>query len=327
MSAPEGEEVWWDGHRMADGRVPIVDALRTGDGVLETLRTFAGEPFLLDAHLRRLLHGARSIDLRGIPTVADLERHVRRLLRTRRARGASCILRLALLEGGTRTHVLVMLNALRTEGWREDRPGVRVGTSVMRHPGIGAGPGGAKGPPKWLGRGALSFGLRAARRRGWEEALLRDASGRFIEGTRSNLIITKGRRVIAPGPRSGALDGTTRALAVREARKLGRSVTDRPIQIQELFRADEVLLTSSLLGIVPVRELDGRRVGPASEEFGELGRLLWDALRKAALRPVGARREPHPTRGRRPRSVDRERDRARAKVRGQGRTARRDRSR
>ncbi len=327
MSEDETGEVWWDGQWMAEGRVPLVDALRTGDGVFETLRTFDGEPFLLDAHLRRLLYGARTIGLQGLPTAGWLERHVRRLLRTRKIRERPCVLRLALLEGRSRAHVLVVLHALRTEGWKERRSGVRVGSSVLRHPGNEAGPGGARGPPKWLGRGALTFALRAARRRGWEEALLRDASGRFVEGTRSNLIISKGRRVIAPGPRSGALAGTTRTLALREARRVGRPVADRPILPQELFQADEVLLTSSLLGIVPVSEVDGRRVGPDSGELGELGRSLWEALRQASLRLEGAGEGPHPAQGRGSRPAARARDRTRTNVRGRGRPQRRERPR
>ena len=61
--------------------------------------------------------------------------------------------------------------------------------------------------------------------------------------------------------RSGCLPGVTRAIALALARRAGLDVREEPIPATSLGRADEILLTGSIVGILPVVVLDGRPVG------------------------------------------------------------------
>ncbi len=300
--------VWWDGRRCPEGRVPWEGGLRLGDGVFETLRTFGGAPFLLRAHLDRLRRGALAIGLREVPRTSELETVLRRSLASasprtggrRPRRPRELVVRIALVEGGRRTHLLFMIEPLpRTPDHPMAPRGVQVGTSRYPHPGTALVPPGSPGPVKWLGRGPQSHALRDARAHGWEEGLLCDGRGNYVEGTRSNLLAMVGNRLLAPGPRSGALSGITRELAVRGAAARGFKVVDRPVSPREIRRASEVLLTSSLLGVVAVRSLDGRPVGRRDASSGPLERALRDHFASRILQEEEAWRKARSRRSKR----------------------------
>lgn len=304
----KARKVWWDGRRCPDGRVPWEGGLRLGDGVFETLRTFGGAPFLLRPHLDRLRRGALAIGLKAVPRRSELETVLRRSLASASARTGGrnprrpreLVVRIALVEGGRRAHLLIMIEPLPR---RLDHPlaprGVLVGTSRYPHPGPSLVPPGSPGPVKWLGRGPQSHALRDARARGWEEGLLCDVRGNYVEGTRSNLLAMVGDRLLAPGPRSGALSGITRELAVRGAAGKGFKVVDRPVAPREILLASEVLLTSSLLGVVAVRNLDGRPVGRHDVSSGPLERALRDHFASRILQEEAAWRKARSRRSKR----------------------------
>src|SRR5678816_2205002 len=49
-----------------------------GEGVYETLRTYSGQPFLFDRHMRRLRTSASMLALSVPPTNEDIDRRLRR---------------------------------------------------------------------------------------------------------------------------------------------------------------------------------------------------------------------------------------------------------
>jgi branched-subunit amino acid aminotransferase/4-amino-4-deoxychorismate lyase len=142
--------------------------------------------------------------------------------------------------------------------------GMRVGLSAYRHPGPYLVPPGSTAPVKWLARGPLAHALREARRLGWEEAILEDAEGRLIEGTRSNLLAVVGGVLVSPGPESFALPGITREVVLEEAHRAGLRVEERGLRRAELPHTSEVMLTSSLMGLASVATVDGLWAGRRS---------------------------------------------------------------
>ncbi|MDE1820900.1 MAG: aminotransferase class IV, partial [Euryarchaeota archaeon] len=174
--------VWWNGHEMPRQKLPTSPGSRLGDGVFETLRTYEGVPFLLGAHLDRLFSGARSIRLLGLPSRRSLESMIRGILVSSRRRDrVDHVVRILLTEGGARMDVTVVLDRLPTGAAYQGTRGLRVGTSSYPHPGAFFLPAGAKGPAKWVGRGPRVHARREAQRRGWDEAILANARGAFVE--------------------------------------------------------------------------------------------------------------------------------------------------
>lgn len=258
--------------------------LRGGDGVFETLRTYAGEPFLLGRHLARLRRGARAIGLAPVPTAAALaERCAAALASAKRiGRGAEWVLRPMIFASSAGAVVRVTVEPLSLRRGAKHDAGLVAGVSRYRHPGPYVVPPGAHAPVKWLARGPLAHALRDGRARGWDEALLLDDRGRFVEGTRSNLLAVVDGRLVAPGAESHALPGITREVALEDAHRLGLRVVERPIERAAALRASEVLLTSSLLGIASVRRVVGVGALPASGR-GPVGDALKAAYRSRTM--------------------------------------------
>ena len=75
------------------------------------------------------------------------------------------------------------------------------------------------------------------------------------------VFLVRGGGLWTPPASDGALEGITRATVLELARDLGIPAAERTLGRFDLFAADEVFLTGSGAGLVPVRSFDGRAVG------------------------------------------------------------------
>jgi branched-subunit amino acid aminotransferase/4-amino-4-deoxychorismate lyase len=91
-------------------------------------------------------------------------------------------------------------------------------------------------------------------------AILTDGDGNFTEGPGFNVFVVKDGRIYTPG--RGVLLGITRQTAIDIAQKEGIPVEVDFQRTGMLYEADEIFLTSTAGGVVPVRTLDGEPVGP-----------------------------------------------------------------
>lgn len=108
---------------------------------------------------------------------------------------------------------------------------------------------------------------RQAEERGAEEAiLLRD--GKLTEGAASNVFICNEGVISTPARDHHVLPGITRGALIDILRQNGMACRERPIERAELYRAEEIWLTSSTWEIAPVIQLDNAPVGA-----GKPGRL------------------------------------------------------
>lgn len=132
--------------------------------------------------------------------------------------------------------------------------------------------------------------LRRASARSGEDAIMLGRHGEVAEGATSNVFMVKDHRLKTPDLEVGILPGITRQVVLELARDAGIEVGSTRIEPEELRAADEVFLTSSVRGIMPVTTLDGETVGGG--EAGPLTRKLQERYEayiseaaRAALRP------------------------------------------
>jgi branched-chain amino acid aminotransferase len=102
--------------------------------------------------------------------------------------------------------------------------------------------------------------LREAIDSGCEEALLLDNEGYVAEGSGENIFIVQGGQLITPELTS-CLEGITRATVFALAEEVGLEVRERRITRDEVYVADEAFFTGTAAEVLPIRELDGRRIG------------------------------------------------------------------
>jgi branched-chain amino acid aminotransferase len=105
----------------------------------------------------------------------------------------------------------------------------------------------------------LELGLYEAYDRGGETVILVDPEDNVVEGPGFNVFAVSDGEVSTPS--RGVLEGITRRTVVELAAEHGLPLEQRAVPAEEVRRADEVFLTSTAGGIMPVTKVDGEPVG------------------------------------------------------------------
>jgi branched-chain amino acid aminotransferase len=119
----------------------------------------------------------------------------------------------------------------------------------------------------------LETGLLEAYERGGETVILVDAEDNVVEGPGFNVFAVEHGTISTPD--RGVLEGITRKTIIELAAEHGMQPEARPIPAGELGQADEVFLSSTAGGVIPVTTVDGEAVG--NGEPGPVTRQLRDA--------------------------------------------------
>jgi branched-chain amino acid aminotransferase len=124
--------------------------------------------------------------------------------------------------------------------------------------------------------------------RGFDEAILLNVEGDLAEASVANIFLVHDGRLITNDERSSILMGITRDTILELARDRRILTEVRRMNVEELFTADEIFLTGTASEVVPVREVDGARIGNGGR--GEMTAEL-QAAYFAATHALDARRE------------------------------------
>jgi branched-chain amino acid aminotransferase len=278
---------WIDGRVVPsdEARIPVVDhGLLYGDGIFEGIRVFGSRVFRLDRHLARFAAGARAIGL-SIPGGVSAVREI--VLETARAYASSeAYIRLLATRGEgelgvdpttcSNPRLLCLIGSVRLYPEVKLRSGIDLVTASTRRP-----------PPDVLDPRIKSLNYLnnvlaklEARRRGADEALLLSAAGAVAETSVANVFVLRDGVLLTPPGRDGALEGITRGTVLEIASEHGIPAHERTLGRFDLFAADEVFLTGTGAGLVPVRSLDSEMIGAGSP--GPVFQQLRDAFAAAA---------------------------------------------
>ncbi|NER59132.1 aminodeoxychorismate lyase [Pseudomonas sp. MAFF212428] len=270
-------------HSWVDGLPADAIALQSrglayGDGLFETIAVHAGRPSLLEYHLERLALGCQRLAIS-----AD---HA--LIRDEVCRYAS------MLGDG-----VLKLIVVRGDSQRGYAPAAGVaprrilqGNPVARYPAHHAEQGVTlfacqtrlAEQPLLAGLKHLNRLEQVLARAEWQgseyaEGLMRDVSGRVIEGVYSNLFLVRDGALYTADLGRCGVAGVMRAALLDAARQLGISAHIVDLSLADLERADEVLLCNSVYGVWPVRcfEQLNWSAGPLTRKLQAIARTLLDA--------------------------------------------------
>jgi branched-chain amino acid aminotransferase len=263
-------KIWIDG-RVVDGkdaRVSVLDhGLLYGDGVFEGLRIYGRRVFRLEAHLKRFAVSAKAICLE-LPGGVDAARDI--ALETARAFGEDeAYLRLVATRGEgplgiDPTHcpeprLICIADRISVYPETKRRDGIDLLTSSLRQPSADSR------DPRVKSLNYLNNALARleARQRGGDEALLLNAAGAVCEVSVANVFAVRDGELLTPPGTDGALEGITRATVLELAEPLGIPAREQTLGRFDLLAAEEVFVTGSAAGLVPIRSLDGRPIGNA----------------------------------------------------------------
>jgi branched-chain amino acid aminotransferase len=265
--------IWYDG-----GLVPwreatthvLTHSLHYGMGVFEGVRAYKTERgtaiFRLREHTERLLNSAHIFQMQmpwDRQTLIEAQKEVLRAnrleagyLRPLAFYGSE---KMGVSPKGAKVHVVVAAwpwgAYLGAEGLEK---GIRVKTSSFTRHHVNISMVRAKACGHYINS---ILANNEATNDGYDEALLLDPEGYVSEGAGENIFIVRQGRIYTPDLTS-CLEGITRATVMQLAGELGIDVVEKRITRDEVYCADEAFFTGTAAEVTPIRELDGRVIGP-----------------------------------------------------------------
>ena len=284
--ARSGPVAWVNGRLLPAGApaLPVADrAFQLGDGVFETLRVRRGVPIELDGHLRRLHAGLDTLTIRLDWSDAEIAAAIAETVA--RNAPADAAVRVTVSRGAPASRGLL------PAGWRDVHatlvvqawPNAGVPAQVLER-GLCAIVSTARRDPssplagvKTVSRAEYVWAKLEADRAGVDDAISLTLDGVVAEATTASLAVVMGSALRTPPLSTGVLAGTTRdwLLSADGAAAIGLDTGEAAFGLDELLGADEAILCSSVAGILPLVEIDGRPVGEGRP--GPWARRLRDA--------------------------------------------------
>jgi branched-subunit amino acid aminotransferase/4-amino-4-deoxychorismate lyase len=250
-----------------------------GVTVTERLRTFRGEVFRLAEHMRRLTRSLEIIGLDAADIVDEIARAIpefvernRRLIDADDDWSICAFVTPGVAESGQPT-ICVHGNPLPFHRWAAMfETGLAVVVSEVRQVPPRCW------PPELKCRSRMHYylaDLAASARQPGGRAILLDDEGYVAEASTANVLAYRtGEGLISP-PRERILSGVSLGVVEELAGRLGVPFVMRPLTAQELRTADEAMLASTSVCVLPIVTCDGEPIGTATP--GPVYRRLLEA--------------------------------------------------
>lgn len=252
------------------------------DGVYEVIHSYEGRLFQMDAHLQRMEHGLHSLCI-------AMDNGPGSLLQVVREVAEQLIVENGLTSGEATVYVQITRgSAPRTHGFPPAGTPPTVYAAAKRYipqrdqaeEGIAAI---LVPDPRWARCDIKSIALlpnvlarqRAIEAGAADAVFVRD--GVALEGTSSNFLGVFNGEVITAPKTNYILPGITRDVVIGLCASIGVPIQERPILEQQLGEAEELFLSSTILEIRPIVQLNGQPVGTGTP--GPVTRRIQRAFR------------------------------------------------
>lgn len=112
-------------------------------------------------------------------------------------------------------------------------------------------------------------------RAGAAEGIMLNTDGYVAECTGDNIFIVKDNEIFTPPVSAGILIGITRNVVIELAKEANITVKEEQLTEDDLYNADECFLTGTAAEIIPVANIDGRKIAT-----GKPGKITLSLLKK-----------------------------------------------
>ena len=264
---------WHNGRLLQSPDEPAISVLDhgmiVGDGVFETVKIVADEPFALTRHLDRLVRSAEGLGI-GTPDVGAIREGIAATMDGQDIPFGRIRVTVTSGQGplgsprgsGDLTHVVVSepstqppsVSSFVTVPWPRNERGALSGLKTTSY-----------------AENALM--VEHALARGASEAVMPNTRGELCEGTGSNVMYVVGDRLITPTLGAGPLAGVTRALVLEWcAGEIDVVQQDAPMEV--LQTADEVILVGTTRDVQAISRVDDREIA-APGPVTKLAQQIW----------------------------------------------------
>ena len=266
---------------LRDAKISVLDrGFIFGDGIYEYVPVYFGQPFCFEEHMARLDRSLAELQIENPLSLAQWREIVMRLVAPGGDAPQSVYFQVTrgvaprdhAMVRGIRPTVFVMVNPLPPISEAVRAKGVACVTAADF---------------RWQKAHIKSTSLLGAvlarqisvEAGAAETIMFRD--GWLSEASSSNVWIVKDGKLMGPPKNNLVLTGIRYGLFERMSRTLGIPFELRPISREEVFAADEVLISSASKELLPVVTLDGKPIGNGRP--GPIYESLYKAYQEAKV--------------------------------------------
>jgi branched-chain amino acid aminotransferase len=266
--------IWLDGKFVPwrEAKVHVLThGLHYASSVFEGARMYNGKIFLLEEHTDRLIRSAEILDFEIPFDKAELMRACNEA--AERNGLEDCYVRPIAWRGpeamGVSAQAAKIHTAVAVWSWpsyfapEERMRGIRLTRAKYARPAPFTAPVEAKAAGLYM---ICTISKHAAEKAGYADALMLDWRGYVAESTGANIFLIRDGAIHTPTP-DCFLNGLTRQMVIKLARKKGIEVIERHIHPDELPTFSEVFLTGSAAEVTPVSEIAEHRFKPGNVTF------------------------------------------------------------
>ena len=246
--------------------ISVLDhGLLFGDSVYEVFTTHRGKLFAEREHLSRLRSSAKAISLKIPYTDEYFLEEIQKTIDA--AENSDSYVRMVITRGEGEIHISpvscnlpsMILYVKEVEKYPEEYYTKGIAISVVStkrnlkdslNPGIKTG--------NYLNS---VLAIIEAQKLGADDGLMLNSDGFVSECTTSNFYLVKSGHIKTADPECGILMGITRKMLIDVARENGITVEECKISPEEIFAADELFITSTTKGVMPVTVCDRKKIG------------------------------------------------------------------
>lgn len=233
-----------------------------GDGLFETLRSYGGYIFMLDAHLERLFFSLKVLKY-NLPFDKEyIKDSLRKTIDKNNLGKRDAYIKIIVTRGihsgelhfggGYKPNLVIIADSLTPYPEVDYTEGINITTSSIRRP--------AMGSPlychKLLNYFENIFAKNEAHYNEAREAVFLTRDHLVLEGASSNIFFVRRSVVYTPPLTQNILPGVTREVVINICRENRIKVKQKKVHYRDIINADEIFKTSSIAGIVPAKKID-----------------------------------------------------------------------
>lgn len=235
-----------------------------GDGVFEGIRCYNGNVFKFAEHIERLYNSAKAISLEIHLTKDELKNAVTDTLKTNNLKDS--YIRLVVTRGVgklgldpfncTKSQIIIITDTIQLYSKELYEKGLdAVIVNTIRNHSRALNP--TVKSMNYLNNILAKIECINA---GAAEGIMLNADGNVTECTGDNIFIVKNNEILTPPVSAGILIGITRNVVIELANESGIHVREEQLIPGDLYNADECFLTGTAAEIIPVVNIDGRKI-------------------------------------------------------------------
>lgn len=263
-----------------DAKISVFDhGLLYGDGVFEGIRCYNGNVFKFSEHIDRLYDSARAISMKIQLTKDELKDAVINTLKANNLKDS--YIRLIVTRGVGKlglnpfncaeSQIIIITDFIQLYSKELYEKGLdAIIVSTIRNHSNALNPN-----IKSLNYLNNILAKIECINAGATEGIMLNKDGYVAEGTGDNIFIVKNNEVLTPHTSAGILIGITRNVVMELAKEAGMTVREEQLTRNDLYNADECFLTGTAAEIIPVVNLDGRKIAS-----GKPGKVTLSLLKK-----------------------------------------------